>query len=322
MPQNGHVLISSASRKAPLVQAVRRAAHKLDPGIKVLAGDLDDKALAQHVADGFWVMPRTEDAAVDDLVKGCLERQIRTVIPTRDGELLFWARNRERFAAAGIDVVVSPAESVATCLDKLALAQFGQERGLPFIPTALHPDELGEGPLVVKERFGAGARAIGLKLDRTAALRHGEDLERPVYQPFIAGREISIDAWLDSSHQVKGVVLRYRDVVVGGESQVTTTFKDADIESAATAALQQLRLRGPVVLQMIIDDRKGLHIIECNTRIGGASTAAIAAGLDVFYWSLLEGRGADLTAYPFDRIAGEVRQIRLPSDIHVYRPGF
>jgi carbamoyl-phosphate synthase large subunit len=244
------------------------------------------------------------------------------VIPTRDGELGFWARNRERFAAAGIDVLVSPAESVATCLDKLVFARFGRERALPFIPAALHPDELGDGPFVVKERFGAGARGVGLNLDRAAALRHGANLESPVYQPFITGREISVDAWLDRSHQVKGLVLRSRDRVVDGESQVTTTFRDSRIEEAAAEVLQLLKLCGPVVMQVLIDAQGGLHVIECNARFGGASTASIAVGLDVFYWSLLEGCGVDLSDYPFDRLPGDLLQIRLPGDIHIHGSDF
>lgn len=318
----GHVLVASASKKVPLVQAVQKTLRRLDPAAKVIAGDLDEDSPARHVAEGFWQMPPTDDTAFDELLRGCRERGIRTVIPTRDGELCFWAGNRERFAAAGIDVLVSPAESVTTCLDKLAFARFGRERALPFIPAASHPDELGEGPFVVKERFGAGARGVGLNLDRAAAFRHGASLESPIYQPFIAGREISVDAWLDRSHQVKGLVLRSRDRVVEGESQVTTTFRDSRIEEAAAEVLQLLKLCGPVVMQVLIDAQGGLHVIECNARFGGASTASIAAGLDVFYWSLLEGCGVDLSDYPFDRLPGDLRQIRLPGDIHIHGSDF
>lgn len=314
--------MTSASKKAPLIQAVQRAARKLDPAIVVYAGDLDESALTRYVADGFWQMPRTDEGDFDALVQGCAERGIRTVIPTRDGELLFWARHCSRFMEAGIDVLVSSADSVETCLDKLALAQFGQGKGLPFIQTGLHPDEVGEGPFVVKERYGAGARSIGLNLDQAATLDHGARLENPIYQPFIVGREVSIDAWLDRSHRVKGLVLRTRDLVVDGESQVSTTFRDANIEAVVTEVLEALKLRGSVVLQMLIDLQKELHIIECNARFGGASTTAIAAGLDTFYWSLLEGRGADLADYPFDRIPNEVRQVRLSSDIHIYGSDF
>ncbi len=318
----GNVLVTSASKKVPMVRAVQAAARKLHPEAKVIAADLDENALTRHVADGFWKMPRTTDAEIAALLAGCKERGIRTIFPSRDGELLFWSMNRARFAEEGMDVVVSENETVRICLDKLAFAQFGAAQGLSFIPAGQHPDEVGAGPFVVKERYGAGSRKIGLNLDRNAALEHGRQLENPIYQPFVPGKEISVDAWADRSHQIKGLVLRTRDQVVDGESQVTTTFRDPAIEAAVLQILQPLRLRGPVVLQAILDANRHLHVIECNTRFGGASTASIAAGLDSFYWSLLESSGADVNEYLFQRVPGEVRQVRVPSDTLVYGSTF
>jgi carbamoyl-phosphate synthase large subunit len=74
-----------------------------------------------------------------------------------------------------------------------------------------------------------------------------------------------------------------------------------------------------IIGRAILGD-EGLQIIECNTRFGGASTASIAAGLDSFYWSLLESSGADVSQAPFLRIPGEVRQVRAPTDTYVYGP--
>ena len=316
----GNVLITSASKKVPMVRAVQQAARKLHPDCKVVAADLDDQALSRYVADAFWKMPRTEEAEIPAVLTACRERGIRTVFPSRDGELLFWAANRQRFQQEGIDVVVSEAEAVRTCLDKLAFAQFGVARGLPMIPAAEHPDALGpSGAYVVKERFGAGSRKVGLNLDQAAALKHASGLESPIFQLFVPGIEISVDAWADRSHRIHGLVLRTRDRVVDGESQVTTTFRDAAVEAIALRVLHSLPLRGPVVLQAVLNDA-GIHVIECNSRFGGASTAAIAAGLDCFYWSLLESTGADMSDVPFVRIPGEVRQIRVPNDVYVHDP--
>ena len=313
----GNVLITSGSRKVPMVRAAQDAARKLHPAIRVFAGDLDDQVLTRYFADGFWRMPRAVDSEVDVLLAGCHERGIQTIIPTRDGELLFWAQNQQRFFAQGINVIISPHDSVLTCIDKLAFAQFGLANDLPVIPTSQHPDEVGAGPYVVKERCGAGSRLIGLNLDRRAALEHGEKLESPIYQPFITGTEVSIDAWLDQSHLVKGMVLRTRDKVVDGESQVTTTFRDDAIESLAARILLALKLKGPVVMQGLIDPHKAFHVVECNARFGGASTISIAAGLDSLYWSMLETQGVDAAEYPFDRALGEIRQVRIPCDIHL-----
>ncbi|WP_319633622.1 ATP-grasp domain-containing protein [Pelagibius marinus] len=309
-----NILITSAARKAPLVRAMKSAATRAVPGAAVIAGDIDPQAPARYVADGFWQMPRLTEATPQTLLEGCRERGIGTVLPTRDGELAFWADARAPFAEAGIDVIVSAPESVERCLDKLAFARFGAAQSLPFISASTDLDELEGETFVVKERFGAGSRSIGIDLPRAAALDHARRLEDPVFQPFEAGAEISIDAWMDCAGAPRGLVLRRRDRVVGGESQITTTFRDAALEAAAFEVLAALDLRGPAVMQAIVPAGGGLRVIECNCRFGGASTASIAAGLDMLYWSLAE-RHSPEAAPAFLRIEGELRQVRLPEDI-------
>jgi carbamoyl-phosphate synthase large subunit len=84
--------------------------------------------------------------------------------------------------------------------------------------------------------------------------------------------------------------------------------------------MESLPLRGPVVLQLIVDESNQPHIIELNARFGGASTASISAGLDIWYWTLLELDSQDLELVPFQRSEVEIRQIRVPQDIVIYDP--
>jgi carbamoyl-phosphate synthase large subunit len=109
--------------------------------------------------------------------------------------------------------------------------------------------------------------------------------------------------------------VRRRDKVVSGESQVTTTWRDTEIEAQSEEILGRLRLSGPVVMQAILSPNDSMQVIECNARFGGASTASIAVGLDLLYWSILERREPGLPLPQFSRRAGEIRQIRVPHDI-------
>jgi carbamoyl-phosphate synthase large subunit len=316
----GSILMTSASRKVPLLRALKQAAIRLERSVQVIAGDMDPMAVSQVEADSFWQMAPLGDEVLNELIEECRSRSISFVLPTRDGELDFWARHRETFAQAGIDVIVSPPSAIALCRDKLEFARFGSDAGLPIIPAAISPDPFGESSLVVKERFGAGSVGLGLDLMRDAALEHARGLEDPVFQPFIAGLEISIDGWADKHGQVAGVVLRRRDLVVSGESQVTTTFRDIRLEEQAKQVLTALQLRGPVVLQAIVVDG-GLQVIECNPRFGGSSTASIAAGLDSLYWSLAEAVN-DAALPTFHRTPHEIRQVRIPVDRIIHGSDF
>lgn len=311
------ILISAASGKVPLVRAMKDAARRLSPKAEVICGDMDPGALTKYIADDFWVMPETTQHHLNDIYEGCLQRGINVVLPTRDGELQFWSDAKEEFETAGIHVIVSPSTSVSRCLDKFHFGDWGISNGLPFIPARLTLNDLGPGPYVVKERYGAGSLAIGLDLDRNAALQHAKTLEFPVFQPFIKGSEISIDTWVDRSHHPRGVILRERNTVKGGEAKVTTTFRDTELELELLRFLSLLRLWGPVVLQAVIDPEGKMWIIECNTRFGGASTASIAVGLDSLYWSLAEAF-LSLPEPDFNRESHEVCQLLL-TESHMIR---
>jgi carbamoyl-phosphate synthase large subunit len=315
----GHVLVTSASRKAPLVRALQAAARRIDPGAKVVAGDVDPDAPARYVADVFWQMPRLDESCPAALVEGCLARGVRTVLPTRDGELRFWADAKPALAAEGIAVIVSQADAVTRCLDKLAFAEFGLAQGLPVIPASIDPAALEADRLVVKERSGAGSRGIGLNLTPEAARAHAAGLSAPIFQPWAPGPEVSVDAYLTAAGAVHGLVLRRRDRVVAGESQITTTFRDARLEAQAVAVLEALGLAGPVVMQAIVTET-GLAVIEVNARFGGASTASLAVGLDALFWALLERLRPGAPLPPFERRPGEIRLVRAPQDIVIDGP--
>jgi carbamoyl-phosphate synthase large subunit len=319
---NRNLLITSAAAKVPVVRAAMDAATKLHPNIRVIAGDLNPDALTRHIAHEFWPMPATRDEHLSALLDGCTERSIRAILPTRDGELAFWAKHAETFAKAGLRVIVSPSDAIDQCLDKALFAEIGRRNGLPVIPTSASIEDIDAATFVVKERFGAGSRAIGIRLDHDAAVAHAETLDQPIFQPFIEGREISIDAWADAHGVVKGLVLRRRDEVVNGESRITTTFRDAALESKAQQWIEAYGVRGPVVMQVVLDASGAPYIIELNARFGGASTASIQAGLDSLYWSLLEASGSDVSLHPFMRSKTDIRQVRIPTDIHVHGSDF
>jgi len=122
-------------------------------------------------------------------------------------------------------------------------------------------------------------------------LAHLQAFETPLFQPFFAGIEIRVDAWLTRTHQVKGLALRQRAIIVlNGESAVTSTFRNDVLEDCDTRLRESLLLRRLVVLQLMMDAAECPHAIEVNARFGGASKIAVAAGLAVWYWRPLVRR--------------------------------
>lgn len=310
----GNVLITSVSKKIPLVKAVRLGVSKISGSIKIFGADLDENCLGKYFVDAFWKMPRLSDLPVKELIGYCKAQGIKLIIPSRDGELEYFSKAKSELKDQGIHVMISDLSSVQQCLDKLEFSQAG--KNYLAIPSYLTPDADGALRFVVKERYGAGSLSIGIDLDKREATEHAKKLSSPIYQPLVNGTEISVDAYITLQGSVKGLVMRKRDVVVQGESQITSTFSDQILEKEFEGIIKQLNLYGHIILQAIIDEAGSIHVIECNSRFGGASTLAVKSGLDSFYWCYLESLGIELENYPFFRSVTEITQIRHPEDYY------
>ena len=312
------ILLTSSSKKAPLIKSLKEAGLSIHQGTEVIAGDTNANAVSFYVSDKKWVMPSLENFEINKLITECQNLGVNTIIPTRDAELYFWASHKEIFKDKEISVLVSNLESIELCNDKLAFSEYGIKKGLPVIPSSLNPETLNTDRFVVKEQFGSGSRSIGMNLDIIQANSYKQELKNPIFQPYIKGMEISVDAWFCKNRKVKGFIMRKRDFTQYGESQVTTTFRNNYLEEQIKNFLSNLKLEGSVVLQAIINENNSINVIECNPRFGGASTTSIQAGLDMLRWSLLEVSGENIDNYPFIRSKKEITQIRIPKDLYFY----
>lgn len=305
------VLVTSAGRKRGLVSLLVDAAARLDGDLRVLTSDLDSNAPAHARGHGRVDLPPIDAGGPlgTEVLRILIDHGIGMVVPTRDAELAFWAEHAQALEGSGITPVVARLNTVRIALDKLAFAVEGAAAGLPTIRTTPTLPVGADGPLVVKERFGAGSRSIALDVEPREAAERAKALLSPVFQPYLRGEEFSADAWVSRSGAVRGPVVRRRDTITDGEASVTTTVRDAALEDVARAALAWLPARGPVNIQLLRTEDGRVHIVELNARFGGASSCSVHAGLDVWAWELAEHRG--LEPEPFLRLAGEVRQTRV-----------
>lgn len=308
------VLVTSISKKIPLLQAVSKAIEKIDEHCGPLYGsDSDVNCIGKYAVDHFWHSPQISKTQIATILDYCAQSKIKAVIPTRNADLEFYSKHLVDLNKNGIHVMVSDPKTISNCLDKLQFATVLHEHHFPVIPTAKDIKEIKSKSLVVKEQFGAGSSRLALNLSREEAVEFAKQLENPIFQPFIEGVEWSVDLYRSKKGRVMGCVARQRDLVVRGESQVTTTVSFPELENLCTELANCLNINGHAVIQVIVDEEGDLHVIECNPRFGGASTASLAVGLDTFYWFLLECSGANLQDYFFDRKA-DIRQVRYPAD--------
>ena len=310
----GSILVTSVSKKVPLIKAIKSAVRKLGSRIDVIGADVDSRAIGLGFVDMSWVCPRHEECTFDGYMEFCKEHEVRMIVPTRDEELAFFAKNRKRFQEAGVAVMVSEQDAIDLCSDKLGF--YRELEGCGVIETARSIEGLKAdcGSYVVKERMGSGSKGIQVQCSKDEAQTFSLSLKDPVFQPYVEGREFSVDFYVDKEGRLKGSVSRWREVIVGGESQVTQMFFSEKVDQLVKNLCSKVRFYGHCVLQGIEDGDGQLHLIEVNPRFGGASTLGVAGGVDSFYWFLLEAIGVDISEYPFVRAKEALKLVRYPED--------
>ena len=310
-----NTLITSVSKKVQLIKSVRNSYAKLGNIGKIYGADAQQDCIGRFFVDEFWHMPTLDKLKIQDLIDYCQQHAISYIIPTRDGELSFFAQHKKTLKANGVYVMISDDVVIQSTFDKLLFYQACKQLDIPAIETALNIDNKNDAFFVVKERFGAGSLRIGLCLSYEDALVFSKQLDNPIFQPFIKGDEYSIDVFVGRDGVCKGAVVRRRDVVVYGESQITTIVRNVDLESAAAAWAEKLKIYGHAVFQVFITQDKNIFVIECNARFGGASSLSVRAGINSFYWFFLEGLGENLRDYFFIPALREMKQVRYAEDL-------
>lgn len=277
----GNWLMTSAGAKVDLAVRMRRALHAA--GGRLYAADRSPLSAAFAFADGHILLPDLADVRfVPTLLDACRQRGITVVLPTRDADLLFLARHRAVFEAAGIVLLVSALDSLEICLDKLRFHAHCLEYGLPVLPRLAAPDA-ADFPCFVRPRVGAagaGAHRVS-SLQVLQALygdRPGADM---LIQPWCQDAEYSIDALFGPEGQVVQWIARQRMRVRAGESVVSRTVRLPDFAPILQTLASSLRLFGPITLQTFYAPEHGFHLIEVNPRFGGASALGNEAGLEV-----------------------------------------
>jgi carbamoyl-phosphate synthase large subunit len=314
--KNFNILISCfTSKKFPLLNLLIKSKDRINNKIKIFVGNKNLDQFANFFRDQCLIIPEYKDVNKKKILKILKEKNIRLVFPTSDLELLFWSKNKNYFYNNNIIIMISDFDSIKLCSDKLKFANFCNAYNIPAI-NILSPSEAlkSNRALVAKERFSIHKNKIILNEKYKCISNFLKNFNEPILQRYIHGSEISIDAFMSEKNKVIGLVLRKRDLVIDGESKISTIIRNSNLERKFTKYFQSMNLTGLVMMQCIISNKK-VYIIECNPRIGGASTLSIQYGLDVFYWFIKKVLNKNFK--PVFKRNNRYKQFRLPIDFYL-----
>jgi carbamoyl-phosphate synthase large subunit len=308
------ILVSSSGNKVPLMLALRKATVDSELDLEIIAGDMNPASLSFNFADDFWVMPENVEANFLEISEGCKSRNINVIMPTRDQDLLFFAPYIKRLENENIKLMMPNSSAIERCHDKYLFQKYVKEKGFEAIPSFLHLEQVEGDSIVVKERFGSGSKDVYLSVSREKAKSLAKSVKNPLFQQMFNGNEISIDVWISRNGKIGLASPRFRQFVVDGESKVTTTFLNREIEEIAINVAKALGIVGICVIQGFVNADNSLSIIECNPRFGGATTASINSGFPLLELELRELLGRPFHTLITNLARKSIKQIRAEHD--------
>ncbi len=274
------ILFTGVGRRIELLQAFRNAALVLNKDLKIYDADMAGTAPALAYCDYVRrVVAMKNPAYIDDLIEICKEDKIDLLIPTIDTDLMILSENRESFEQIGTKVMISAPDKIIICRDKNNTSQFFVDCGLHAPMPVNDWKEYKSGyPAFIKPKDGSSS-INAFKVENEEELEvYASQVEDYIIQPFVSGKEYTIDVFCDWNGNPISIVPRERIQIRAGEVLKTQIFMDQTMIEESKALCKAFKPCGPMTVQLIRDDEGVDWFIEINPRFGGGAPLSMKAG--------------------------------------------
>jgi len=275
------VLFTAVGRRVELIAAFKASYAERQISARIIGVDHDPRlAPAGLVTDAVYRTPLVgENGYLESLLEICRREAVELLIPLYEPEFLPLDQNRDRFAALGTRLLLSPKSALETCRDKYLTFQFFQANRIKTPPTRLleRDDTRFKYPVFIKPRLGMGS--VGARKIEPGDPLPSINAADYLLQEFIPGIEFTLDILADFEGKILAVVPRERIEVRAGEVTKSRTVKRYDLIEQGKNIAEKLGVIGPVNLQCIVNGPV-VFWIEINPRFGGGTPLSLQAGVD------------------------------------------
>lgn len=266
-----------------LLQAFRQAAQVLGVSLKLYGADMAGTAPALAFCDYSRKICAMKDRDyIPQLLEICEKDRIDLVIPTIDTDLLVLSEHKEAFHKAGVAVMISALDKVRLCRDKNDTTAFFHSCGLKAPETVNdYMAYRGPFPCFIKPKDGSSSIDAYKVDEKEQLLTYAERVKDYIIQPFIDGKEYTVDIFCDPEGNPIYITPRERLAVRSGEVLKTKIVLDERIVAECRELVRQFVPCGPITVQLIREKETGDdYYIEINPRYGGGAPLSIKAGAD------------------------------------------
>ena len=276
-----HILVTGVGRRIELLQAFRQAALRLNINLKIYGADVSGTAPALEYCDYTRKVCSMRDSRyIQELVDICKKDKINLAMPTIDTDLLMLSRSVEVFESIGTKVLISKLDKILICRDKNNTGKFFESCGLKAPKTYNNYKEyFGPYPCFIKPKDGSSSiNAFKVEDEEELSVYAGQ-IEDYIIQPFISGREFTIDIFCDFDGNPIYITPRERIQVRAGEVLKTQIYMDDTMINEAKVLCKAFKPCGPMTVQLIQDKNTGEnYYIEINPRYGGGAPLSMKSG--------------------------------------------
>lgn len=288
---SSNILLLSAGRRVELAQAFKAEIQSRGMVSKLYATDLSPElSAACHVADQAFRAPRvTEIGYFEFLLDLCRRENVGMAVPTIDTELIDLAHYRERFAAHGIQLIISDGALVSLCRDKRSTSKLFDKIGIDT-PRIYNKGSI-EFPCFAKPYDGS--RSVGAVYipDQKSITKDILNDQKIMFMEYMdrSYQEYTVDAYYDNKGILKCLVPRQRLEVRDGEISKGITRRHFVYDYLKDRLSQIEGARGCLTMQLFAKgEGERYAALEINPRFGGGFPLSYAAGANYPGWLIDE----------------------------------
>lgn len=283
-----NLMILSPGRRCELVKSFKDRLNM--SGRKVIALDMNKYAPALYFADKYHVIKKDFSrlgSYVDDIIRICKKEKVGFLLTLIDPELEILSKYHARFESDGMKLILPDDNVVKTTFDKY-LFYLKYKDLLPLALTCFTRADIlkriraGDVKYPVMAKPRKGSASIGIR--RVDSARDFPDVgcdKDHIYQEFLYGKEIGIDAYFDLiSGRLVSVFMKEKIAMRSGETDKSVSFFSGDILKHILKLECAGGYKGPIDIDAFVSKSGKIRINEINTRFGGGYAHAHYCGAD------------------------------------------
>jgi len=269
-----------------------RAIQKINKtkDVKISGYDVDANCAMSEWVDDFFISPAAKDHNFESFLAEKVQNS-DLLVPSGGNDLLAISKIKDKFPKALR--FFSEISTIESCVDKSKT--FSIFKDFVFIPRT----ENFRFADVVFAKPKDGKGSLGCTILNSDAITPAT--ENMIYQEYLPGREITVDALFDTQGSLRVCVPRERVKTRGGISTCARFLKSDFYRKSIVEMSKVMKFIGPICFQFKEDLDGNPKLMEINPRMAGGYGMTLAIGINFIEMMIKDDYKHENEIIDFDR---------------------